>query len=109
MRTNSGRVASIGIDDFDLLKPLGEGGFGKVYLARNKKTEKLCNEDPRGPISTCKGYCYEEDGKVDCIDNNGGYCAKNACEKEGKLNRCSDEYQVLFQLFIVNSHHSLIM
>ena len=41
VRTDSGRVAKIGIDDFDLLKTLGEGGFGKVYLARNKKTEKL--------------------------------------------------------------------
>ena len=41
VRTDSGRVARIGIDDFDLLKTLGEGGFGKVYLARNKKTEKL--------------------------------------------------------------------
>ena len=72
----------------------------------NKKTEKLCNEDPRGPISSCKGYCYEEDGKVDCIDDNGGYCEKNSCEKEGRLNRCSDEYQVLviFRLLILINH-----
>ena len=41
VRTNSGRVASINIDDFDFIKKLGEGGFGKVYLVRNKKTEKL--------------------------------------------------------------------
>ena len=41
VRTNSGRVVSIGIDDFDLLKTLGQGGFGKVYLARHKKTEEL--------------------------------------------------------------------
>ena len=41
VRTNSGRVASIGIDDFDFIKKLGEGGFGKVYLVCNKKSEKL--------------------------------------------------------------------
>ena len=41
MRTDSGRVMRTGIDDFELLKTLGEGGFGKVYLARFKKTEEL--------------------------------------------------------------------
>ena len=41
MRTESGRVLHIGIDDFELLKTLGEGGFGKVYLARYRRTEQL--------------------------------------------------------------------
>ena len=41
VRSDSGRVLSVGIDDFELLKTLGQGGFGKVYLARHKKTEEL--------------------------------------------------------------------
>lgn len=32
----------IGIDDFEQIKFLGEGKYGKVYLAREKKTNFLC-------------------------------------------------------------------
>ena len=28
--------------DFDIGKPLGEGKFGRVYLAREKKTKFIC-------------------------------------------------------------------
>jgi p70 ribosomal S6 kinase len=31
----------MGIEDFDVLKALGKGAFGKVYLVRRKPTKDL--------------------------------------------------------------------
>lgn len=30
------------LDDFEIGKPIGRGGFGKVYLARTKKEHFIC-------------------------------------------------------------------
>jgi serine/threonine protein kinase len=37
----SGKAKAIGVDDFDLLKVLGKGSFGKVMLVRHKGTQQI--------------------------------------------------------------------
>ena len=36
------KPAAPDVPDFDLLRPIGSGGFGEVWLARNRTTGRLC-------------------------------------------------------------------
>ena len=38
---NEGPIPEVTFDDYDVQKQLGEGGFGRVYLAESKSGEEV--------------------------------------------------------------------
>ena len=54
-------IKKVTLNDFNLLKTLGKGGFGKVYLAEEKKTKQMY------ALKTIKKLFVIEKGQLDQV------------------------------------------